>query len=234
MKRTILLLVSLLIVRNMSGQIVKSIGIKEGLSFANQIWYAKSINLTQKTHYRIGLYSGVTLDFFNSKYFNLTTDLSYCQKGCRMEKQSSGNYSSVTSPHHLYSTNSMFYWNFKFHYLSFSPLLKIKYTTNHLIPYALLGLRFDYQLLFQTDAVSMSGPIGNNYNSTIFGMNCGGGIEFKFNYVAITVEYQYQYDFTKVIDSPPSTNNTGQKITNRASIVTLGLKYYLHKKESTK
>jgi len=220
MKQTLMLFLCFLTVTIMNGQIINCIGIKDGFSLANQTWYYKSINLTFKKANRIGLYSTISLDFFNLKYLNLTTDVGYCQKG-----------SMETIPIIQSPTGEDLWYN-NFNYLIFSPLLKVKYTTTHFIPYVLLGLRLDYQLSYKT-AINIS-PLENDINKNIYGMNCGVGIEFKFNNIGIFNEFQYQNDFTYVIDSPPSYHYTGLRITNKAYIISSGVKYYFSKKARMK
>jgi len=120
----------------------------------------------------------------------------------------------------------------KFNYLTFCPLFKVKYQTIHWTPYALLGIRMDYQLSYQSDFYLQA--IDSNFKKTIFGLTSGAGIEYKIKNVGINMEFQYHYDLTKLMDTPSSTTNTGGTINNNAYIISIGIKYYLHRTEDKK
>jgi hypothetical protein len=81
MKRTLILLFTLATTSLANGQVLKSIGIKAGVSVANQTWRYKTNDLTLNKDNRTGFYSAVTLEFLKSKYLSLTTDFGYCAKG---------------------------------------------------------------------------------------------------------------------------------------------------------
>jgi len=203
-----------------NGQIINSVGIKTGLSVANQTWYYKSINMTLKKDYKLGLYSAMTVDFLKSKYFNITTDIGYCSKGNTEKVPNTSGF--IPQGDGTYTT-----YNTMFNYFSFSPLLKIKYAIAHFIPYVLLGLRWDYQLSYKSDFNYTQ--IENDFYKSIYGLTCGTGIEYKIKNIGINSEFQYQYDITKLMDTPASPTNTGLEINNKAFIISIGLKYYFHK-----
>lgn len=225
MKRILITIFSLLTVTLVSGQVIQSFGIKSGLSIANQTWYYKSLNLTLKKHYRQGFYSVVTLDFLQSKYFNITTDIGYCQKGNREKiANTTVNMPEGDGTYKNYDT--------KFNYFTFSPLLKVKYQTTHWTPYALMGFRLDYQLSYQSDFYLQA--IDSNFHKTIFGLSSGAGLEYKIKNVGINTEFQYHYDLTKLMDTPSSATNAGLAINNKTFIINIGLKYYLQRTEDKK
>lgn len=213
MKRIFTTFIFLLLSSIFYGQTVQSVGIKGGLSVANQTWFYKSINLTLKKDYRHGSYSALTLDFIKSKYFNITTDIGYCQKGCTEKIETT----SVNNPEGM---GVYKIYNTKFNYFTFSPLLKAKYTTTHFIPYIIFGGRIDYQLSYQSDLNLKL--FENNFHKIIWGLSAGTGMEFKIKNIGIITEFQYLYDLTKLMDTPSSTNNTGLKINNKAYIISIG------------
>ena len=73
MKQTFLIFIALATASHVNGQIIKSVGIKGGISVANQTWNYKAINFTPNKDSRIGFYSAVSLELLQLKYFNLTT-----------------------------------------------------------------------------------------------------------------------------------------------------------------
>lgn len=224
MKQTskiVLTLLTLLSIRVLNGQVIQSIGIKSGLCISNQEWHIKSLNKTLETENRTGFYSAVTLDFFKSKYFNFTTDIGYIQKGSQKKIP----YTTVSMPEGdgTYVTNQT-----QFNYFILSPIFKIKYETKHIIPYAILGGKLDYQLSYQSDMNLQYND--RNLNKAIWGLTSGAGVAYRIKSMGINAEFQHYYDFTKLIDTPSTPTNAGLSILNRAYIINLGIQYYLHKR----
>src|SRR5688572_33200026 len=85
MKRISILLFTLTTSLLANGQVLKSIGLKGGMSMASQNWNYNAESITMNTHNRKGFYSTVSLEFLKSKYLSLTTDVGYCAKGSTEE-----------------------------------------------------------------------------------------------------------------------------------------------------
>jgi hypothetical protein len=209
MKQTLVLFFTLATTSLVSGQVFKSIGIKGGASIANQTWHLKSDDKTLDTDNRNGFYGAATLEFLKSKYLSLITDFGYCAKGSTQKILNT----TIDMPEGdgTYKT-----YDTKFNYF----------------PYALLGLRLDYQLSYKSDFNYE--PIENDFYKTIWGANFGAGVEYKIKQLGIFLEGQYQYDFTKLMDSPSSATNSGIEVNNKASVICIGLKYYLKEIENAK
>jgi hypothetical protein len=216
MKQTILVLTGIVSITCAKGQVFNSFGVKLGASIANQTWQYKSIDEELDTENRTGFYSALTVDFFNSKYLNLTTDIAYCQKGHTIEVQNT----TIDMPEGDGTYKTM---DTRFDYIVLNPMLKVKYEANHFIPYALLGIRMDSQLSYKSDFDLQE--IDGDIKKSLWGLNCGIGVEYKLNKFGVFIESQYLPDFSKVIDMPATTNNTGLEVTNKAFVVSLGLKY---------
>lgn len=197
-----------------NGQALKSIGFKSGVSVANQTWYYKRADETWKRDNRAGFYAAASVEFLDLKYLSLITDIGYSAKG--YTEKVPGSTGDKT-----YDT--------KFNYFTLSPMLKVRYESTHFIPYALLGLRMDYQLSYNSDFNLK--PIEKDFHKAVYGANFGAGVEYKIKQWGIFLEGQYQYDFSKVIDIPVSENNIGIGVKNDALIISAGLKYYLAKKK---
>ncbi|MBK9049300.1 MAG: PorT family protein [Bacteroidetes bacterium] len=221
MKKTFVLFFTLATTSLVNGQVLKNLGIKGGVSIANQTWNLKSENKTLDADARNGFYGAVSLEFLKSKYLTLTTDFGYCAKGSTQKVANTTN--DMPEGNGTYKT-----YDSKFNYFTLSPMLKARYEVSHFIPYALLGLRMDYQLSYKSDFDYEQ--IDNDFHKTIWGTNFGVGLEYKTKQLGFLLEGQYQYDFTKVIDTPTSSNNTGLKVNNSAFVICIGLKYYLLKK----
>ncbi len=225
MKQIFLLLFTLTTTSLVNAQVLKSIGFKGGVSVANQSWHYKAINTPSNKDNLIGLYGAATFEFLKSKYFSLTTDLGYCAKGSSEKIPTTTNdMPEGDGTYKNYNTN--------FDYFFFSPILKIRYEINRFAPYALLGLRMDYQLSYKSDIKYEK--IEDDFHKMIWGSNFGAGMEYRIKKCGVYCEGQYQYDFSKVLDTPSSATNTGIEIQNNALVVCLGLRYYLMKKEKVK
>ena len=225
MKRTLALFFSFLINGFVNAQVLKSVGINGGVTIANQSWHYKSKDFSLNTVNKAGFYGGTTFEFFQSKYFNLLVGLGYCQKGNSWKILSKT--SNLPEGDGTYTTIKT-----TFNYLTLSPMLKAGFETTHIIPYALVGLRMDYQLSVQPEVNYEA--IKKDVKKTIWGVNFGAGIEYKLKVVGIFFEGQYHYDFSKVLDTPVTSNNVGLEIKNKAFIITAGIKYYLKKTAETK
>ncbi len=217
MKHLLSTIIFIFAITPMNSQIINSIGIKGGASFANQLWFYKSTNYTAARQYKTGMYGAATIDFFKATYLNLTADVGFCQKGNKetgvlLPDKTTTNYTTT------------------FNYITLSPMLKIKYPFKHIIPYGLLGLRCDYQLSYTSTHDYSS--IESDFHKVIFGMSSGAGVEYKLKNIGINVEFQYHYDFSKVMDTHTDGIVSGILVYNNAYIISAGVKYYLHKKES--
>src|SRR4030095_11003654 len=179
MKQILVLLFLCSTILQSSAQVLKNIGIKGGVSVANQNWYFKTTDFTLNTNNRNGLYGAVALEFLKSKYLSLSTDFGYCAKGSTTEVP----HTTIDMPEGDGKFNT---YDSKFDYLTLSPMLKIRYETKHLVPYALLGLRMDYQLSYKSDFDYQE--IENDFNKTIWGANFGAGIEYKIKQMGVFLE----------------------------------------------
>jgi hypothetical protein len=217
MRQSILVIFFTLYVFSAQGQTVKSIGIKGGLSIANQPWQYKTINFTPQGYYKTGIYSVLTLELFQHKYLSLLTDLGFIQKGNQIEIE----VTTTENP----DGGTLTKLKSTINYFTFSPLLKFRYDIKRWTPYVFVGPRIDYQLSYQSE---FSSAIGNEFNKSILGITYGAGVEFRQNKIGMLMEFQHQPDITSVMDKPISSTNTGLKITNNAFVISAGIKYYFH------
>lgn len=170
---------------------------------------------------RVGFCGGLNIDFFESRYFHLSTDLGYAQKGSQLEVANS----SIENPE---GDGTFYYLDTRFDYFTFSPMLKVKYPSKHWIPYALLGPRLDLLLSYHSEWTLKA--IEDDFKKSMFGITAGAGLEYKLKQLGFHVEYQFQYDFSDVMHTTStSSNNIGIIIHNQASILNFGMSYYFFK-----
>ena len=201
-------------------QIIKSIGIKSGLTFANQDWTYSPINFPQDKHYKTGLYEALTLEFFNHKHFSLVTDLSFNQKGYKetvLER-------TVDQPE---GTGQYITINSTFNFITLCPMLKYRVDIKSFSPYIFAGPRIDYYTSYSSYAnFSLT---EKDFTKPIFGLTSGVGIEYKKNKIGIMIEGQYLSDFSHFYKNTVP-NGVSLTIDNKAFAVSLGIKYYFGKK----
>ena len=168
MKKKIGFIVFSLSVSFAQGQILKSIGIKSGLSISTQIWNISGLRI--KSEYKTGYSGGLSFDFFQNKYWSLCSDLLYIQKGSKtIFITPAGNEWTVVDG--------------KFNFISFSPQFKGKFEMKRFFPYLFIGPRIEYC----RDEI---------FSNIIYGFNYGVGIEFRNNSIGASLDFQHQYDLT--------------------------------------
>lgn len=206
------------------GQVVNSFGLQFGLSRANQTWHYKSFNNTHEMGYRNGLYGAATIDFLNTRYFHITTELGYCEKGFA-EKIDTFSAEGSTG-HYVIESNV--------NYLFLNNAVKLKYQAGGFIPFVQLGIRVDRQWSYDTFFLD-----AKEFRPWIYGLTAAAGFEYKISRVGIFGMLQYLYDLRKMMDTSPVYDiagnqlSVGMDIRNRAYVANLGVRYYLsHKVQS--
>lgn len=225
MKTRIFLLSLLLLISSISySQILKGISLKSGVSLSNQKWEFSYMGNEIIYNIKPGLYSALSLDFINKNYWELSADIGFYK---------SINKTAVNPYYYFYNTHEEPQdLNFRFGFLTLSPVLKLKTTINSFTPYILFGPRIDYFVseLSSDEAKSFE----NDINKTLFGFNIGEGVAYNFNNFSVFAEYQFFYTFTKLIDKPaisPTLTFSRDLIKFNTHIISLGLKYHFTKAE---
>jgi hypothetical protein len=222
MRRILLALILLFIITYSKGQLVKSIGLKGGVSIANQKWevdgkYNSDDGRVNKTGFNLAL----TADFLKSKYFKFASDVTYCEKGHRIKLL-------YTTPELPEGDGSYIYFKEKANYLSLSVDAKPCFQIKNFIPYLVIGVRMDYQVSY------------NSYTSyrdivyikkSVFGINYGCGLEYKINKIGILLEFKHHKDLTPISDKTITMTSERLKIFNKATLLSAGIKYYFLKSE---
>lgn len=200
-----------------TGQVVESIGIKGGRSYANQTWEYSSPDFTVKKDFKTGSAIILTADFFKSRHLCLTTDLGFIQKGFQEDiPVTSEEFPEIISYYETYEST--------INYLTFSPKLSANYNFHNLSTYCFIGPRADIQTGYRT-YLSV-----NNFsllNKTIWGMTYGGGVEYRIKSIGLLLEMAGYPDFTPIQEEEPTATSAGLKITGQSYTLFTGIKYYL-------
>lgn len=218
----LIILITSSISQQINAQIIKEIGIKTGASVSKQNWTYKSINVEQDKDYRTGLNVALNLEWFNSDYVTLLSEIGYIQKGTKEKIMSSSVGDPATPLSKTFET--------RFDYLYFSPQLKIRKDFNKLTPYVFVGPRIDYYLSSKSD-FDLS-VVEKQFKEIMYGLNYGVGIAYRIKQISLGLEFANFYDFTDVMNTQPTQNNTGLKIKNNAFTINLGINYYFKNKDN--
>jgi hypothetical protein len=193
------------------GQLIHGVGLKAGISLADQRYHFTPIDYTLETRPLTGPVVAVTMEMFRGKHFSFQPDLAFVTKGSKTTTQ------SVTVKHlegNRIIENKGDLKVSKFHYLCLSPMARYRIELDGITPYAMLGPRVDVLLKYRTDSAY---PL-KEQNRVIPGLTGGIGVEFNLNALGMFIECQYQ------TDAMPVTGKDPLLINNSVMLITLGIK----------
>ena len=197
---------------SVDGQFLKSMGLKAGISLANQSHQFTPIDYTLITDPVTGPAIAVFMEAFRGKHLSFQSDFAFVAKGSKTTTQ------SVTVNH---LENDRIIVNegdlqvSKFYYLSLSPMARYRIDMKRWTPYAVLGPRLDFLLKYKTDSEYPR----EEQNKIILGLTGGVGVEYNLNNLGVFVEFQYQPDLS------PVTNQDPLLVNNNILLFTLGIRY---------
>lgn len=207
-------------------QIIKSVGIKSGISLSNQSWENTHLSNDYIFNASPGLYEAITFDFIDKEYWQLTADLGIYQSASKSE----------ISPFPSYTHEVMQEFNFAFGFITVNPAFKLKIPLKSFTAYALLAPRLDYYSSkfsnSQIDALYME------TNKLIYGFNIGDGLAFNIKNISIFAEYQFFYSFNNLIDKSFFYQNSYgdssiDRVKTNTHVISLGIKYSFKKTDNS-
>jgi opacity protein-like surface antigen len=197
MNKTILFVFAIMIFYRLpsESQLIRSYGIKGGLSLANQDWqYTDQASLFDQTKPRQGYDLGFFIEWFDHPLITVLSEIHYVQKGMKWKI-----VIPVTNEYYPDGTGEFISasgetWA---DYLSIPLLAKIRYSYSLVSIYIFAGPRFEYFLNNHT------GTVLNNFNKWDFGGTIGIGFEINslhpFSYGA---EFRYSPNFQNSLSTP--------------------------------
>lgn len=225
MKAKFLLFSLILFINSMSfSQIIKSIGIKSGLSISNQKWEHSQINNKKIIKLLAGNYNVITIDFIKKQNWDLAADFGFFQSCSKID----------ANPYLFYNSTIEYQGDIRqrFGFFTFSPILRLKTQIKSFTPYIQFGPRLDfYTSAFSNDNADYW---KNDINKTQYGFHIGEGVAYNFKNFSILAEYQFFFNFNKLMDKPtiyPIANFTRDIIKINTHIISLGVKYHFKKEE---
>jgi hypothetical protein len=214
MKRLVIISVCIWLLGTASvhGQFIKGMGVKGGLSLADQAYQYTPLDYSMETDMVIGPSAVLFIEFIRRNRLGLQLDLAYIPKGSKTTTH------SVTVDHlndDRLIVNKGEMQVSRFHYLSVAPLVSYHLGGGMLRPYLAGGPRMDVLLSYECTSEY---PL-EEQNSLIPGLSLGAGADFQLGPLGMFLEVQYQGDIIPVTGVDPLLVN------NHVVLVLLGLKF---------
>jgi hypothetical protein len=192
-------------------QFLQGMGLKAGLSLADQRYRFTPIDYTLETDPVAGPSAALFIETFRHEHLSVQMDLSFAVKGSKTTTR------SVTVNHldnDRIEVNKGDLRTSRHTYLSVSPMARYRMNREGMNPYFLLGPRLDYLLTYRTDS---DYPL-EEQNSIVLGLSGGMGVELDLQKLGVFLEVQYQPDLSHVSSREPL------RITNNLFFIALGVR----------
>lgn len=195
---TRLFLLSILLVISTSvanGQIVRSFGVKTGLTASNirsPDFENEGVTFSFDEDRRRGLLLLVFVEWIDSDAFSIITEAGYIPRGNAIEISG---LTRADNEQGFEPTVTRFVR--RFDYLSVALPIKARWTGRKVIPYAIAGPRVDFLI----DGKPKTALV-ESYRSTAFGIVVGIGIE-NASSISVFGEVRYNTDFTNSLPDVP-------------------------------
>jgi hypothetical protein len=196
MKRTLIIIVCLAGPFFLYGQRPVTLGVKAGISLANQRYRITPIEYTIETEPIAGPAITLLVEAFRGDHFSFQADIGYSVKGSRSSTQSV-TVNHLDNDRIIVSEGEM--TKSVYRYLSIAPMARFRIDRGALVTYFLLGPRLDILLRYSSDS---DYPL-TEQNDFITGLTGGMGIEFTLLRAALFTEILYQPDLTPVTGEDP-------------------------------
>ncbi len=134
------------------------------------------------------------VDYFEHKYFGLSTNLGYLQKGGKYTKDI---FFSITEEKAL------------LHYLSFNQCIDLKLPLNKTATaFIRIGPRIDYLGSTEGDIISnLSGPYSGELKNLMYGLIFGAGYRYNLNKLQLGLRLDYYQNFSDIANYTFSRKN---------------------------
>jgi hypothetical protein len=192
-----------------SGQ---TINIQAGTSLSKLDWVMDETNYFNNTLIGYSAFAGI--DYMDSRYFNLSSNLGYVRKGGRDKIIYINLYGVETGTD---------YMNASLDYLSFNTAVDVKVPINNIVPYLCFGPRIDFLIMHHRlyNGIDDMGGL----NSVSYGLLFGGGIKYDMPTIQFGIKAEYYLNFNKVAEWSPQNNlNYDIKDNTLLLSVTIGFK----------
>lgn len=192
MKQFKLLLIGLLLSNLAFGQTVK---IQTGTTLSKLDWQINHLDFAPYSEAIIGYSVMAGIDYLESKYFNLSSNLGFIRKGGK------GTITFTTETGEPIDERT---GRAKLDYFTVNTTFDFKYPVkDKIIPFVSFGPRFDYLAGFskEFDGLNELDAL-KDYN---IGLILGGGVKYDLSKIQIGLRADYYLNFVKVADWPEHT-----------------------------
>jgi opacity protein-like surface antigen len=196
----------LLVQPGANAQLTRSYGIKLGVVGANEAWSSLG-EPDWPTNIRWGFTADVYAELPYSKYLSADAEIQYTQKGMKYTTREITDF----PPFSAYRTFSP-----RVDYLSIPILAKLRLPLVNLVPYILVGPRFDFLVHRSGDGLN---AVVNDFDNMDYGLTVGAG--FELNSVlpfGLLAEFRYNPN------SYDSYNSPSQRVRNRSLDFLVGIR----------
>jgi len=216
MKKTGLLLIGLTFAIFAHGQTIK---IQGGTSFSTLDWQLKGINIDpffNETLIGYSVFAGV--DYFDKKYFNLSSNIGMIRKGGKDEMQLTFADGELTGKTITEKPT--------LDYLSINTAIDLKYRFKEKIaPFISIGPRIDFLVNYSKEFDGLEELDG--LQKYAIGMILGGGLKYDISNLQFGLRADYYFDFTKVADWTIESTGNGGEVTVNTFAINLTIGYRL-------
>ena len=197
MKVILFLFSIILFVASSEAQIIKSYGLKLGITSASQNWdYSNTSGfsyLSFDSDSRIGMNVGLFAEFLDLPFLSVVAEANYFQKGMKDQIPET----TTAQPD---GTGKFITWDTRVDYINISAFGKLRYDLGILSPYVLLGPKIDFEL----NKKNSLGPINvveENFKKNRFGFKIGVGSEISLGSIHLLAELLYDIDTNELYKS---------------------------------
>ncbi|TAE87612.1 MAG: hypothetical protein EAY81_03815 [Bacteroidetes bacterium] len=174
---------------SIQGQVIT---IQSGLALSKLDWKANSGNIRLYDNYRQSTPVFIGVDYFNKKYFNLSSNVGYVEKGGEVAGiQVNGSDFKIET------------W---VRYISLNTCGNVKYQLDkRLTIFANIGPRIDF-LIDSDNSFFKVYQKSNGLNKINVGLTYGAGIKYRINKTIVGFSTNSNYNFNQIVDLSGSGN----------------------------
>ena len=208
MKKSIIILLIIILFNSLNAEIIKNLGLKTGICYAIQNHDYGLFDLDSK--YKVGFDLGIFLESTRIKKISFLIEVHYVQKGNQFTKYFEELYPPINNSDLLVKTE----------YISLIFLSKLSLSLLKLHPYVFIGPRIDFLIKCKGNETDLN-YVYENFESIDLGMNIGSGLEFYLSSnLNVLLEFAYSPNFTKTY-----TNEQHYEITGSSFEILTGFSY---------
>lgn len=212
-KKSLLLIIAFIGIHYTYGQVIRMQG---GPSVSNLEWSVENIKRLGLDETFMGKSAFIGLDYLNSHYFNLSTNLGYLQKGDRSDIAYINDNGEVLVIRGLEAV---------FDFFSLNTLAEFKFPIQQqFIPYISLGPRIEYLHSYTKDFSFIEQM--DDLPSYSYGFNLGAGIKLDFRRLQLGIRTDYYMKTAKMAEWGSDSEERGW-IDDTTYLVNLTIGYKL-------